>query len=88
MILNDGFGLDLASLLLYGRKFPCNCNGTDFVPAFLSETRHNLRIALVGSQPDVVEKAGREIERRWPRHRVVVTQLVSSMRPMKLPLSK
>ena len=30
IILNDGVGVDLASLMLYGKAFPQNLNGTDF----------------------------------------------------------
>jgi alpha-1,3-mannosyltransferase len=73
LVFNDGLGVDLASLILYKQAFPCNLNGTDFIPNFLHETRHDLSVALVGSQPEVVQKFIKEFERRWPRHRIVAS---------------
>jgi exopolysaccharide biosynthesis WecB/TagA/CpsF family protein len=70
LVLNDGLGLDLASLVLYGKKFPDNLVGTDFVPRYLSETRHELRIALVGGTDEVVRRAARAVGQKWPRHEV------------------
>jgi exopolysaccharide biosynthesis WecB/TagA/CpsF family protein len=71
LILNDGIGVEIASMLLYRRRFPDNLNGTDFVPTFLDNTRHNLRLYLLGAQPRVVERAVKVFSDRWPRHRVV-----------------
>ena len=33
-VFNDGVGVDLASWLRFGERFPDNLNGTDFVPAY------------------------------------------------------
>ena len=70
IILNDGVGVDLASLMLYGKAFPQNLNGTDFVPHYLEHTRHCYRIFLLGSQPGVAQRAGDIICKRFPRHQI------------------
>lgn len=71
ILINDGIGMDIASLLLYGRRFPENLNGTDFTPFFLDTTRHQLRIFLLGSREDVARRAAERLRERWPRHIVV-----------------
>jgi alpha-1,3-mannosyltransferase len=70
-LLNDGIGLDLASLMLFGRFFPANLNGTDFTPAYLDRSRLRLRLFLLGSDARVVAKAADLYAKRWPRHEVV-----------------
>lgn len=70
-VFNDGIGVDIASLALFGRRFIANLNGTDFVPEFLAKTRHSLRIYLVGTSADAVEKAAGHFKRRYPRHQIV-----------------
>ncbi len=71
ILVNDGIGVDVASLLLYGRRFPENLNGTDFAPFFLDATRHPLRIFLLGARDDVIGRAAARLAERWPRHHVV-----------------
>ncbi|NVO15332.1 MAG: WecB/TagA/CpsF family glycosyltransferase [Rhodoplanes sp.] len=68
IVLNDGFGADLASKLLYGRFFPENLNGTDFVPWFLAETDHRFRIYLVGAEGDVAARALETLRQAAPQH--------------------
>ena len=68
--LNDGVGLDLASLLLYGRQFPVNLNGTDFTPTYLDRTRLKLRLFLLGANARVVAEVADFYARRWPQHEV------------------
>ena len=70
-ILNDGFGIDLASRTLFGEAFPENLNGTDFTPYLLGAARRPLSLYLVGSKAGVAEAAGREIEQRHPHIRIV-----------------
>jgi alpha-1,3-mannosyltransferase len=70
-VFNDGIGVDIASLALFGRRFVANLNGTDFVPAFLAKTRHSLRVYLVGTSAEAVEKAAAQFKRRYPRHEIV-----------------
>ena len=55
----------------FGRKFPENLNGTDFVPHFLGATRHRLRIFLLGARPRVVKAAARQFAAAWPQHDIV-----------------
>jgi exopolysaccharide biosynthesis WecB/TagA/CpsF family protein len=70
-VLNDGVGLNLASLMLRGALFPANMNGTDLIPVVLSKTTHRLRIYLLGSRPSSVHRASEAIARAWPQHKVV-----------------
>lgn len=70
-VLNDGIGLDMASRILFGRGFPANLNGTDFVPTYLSTTRHRHRLFLLGARPEVVAAAAERFADRFPQHRVV-----------------
>ncbi len=71
VVLNDGFGVDIASKMKFGSKFPENLNGTDFVPHFLGVTRHRLRIFLLGAHPHVVKAAARRFADAWPQHDIV-----------------
>ena len=68
MVLNDGVGVDIASRLRYGLRFPDNLNGTDFLPAYLAQSAVKLRVFMLGAQPQVVERAFAEAQRRYPRH--------------------
>ena len=71
LVVNDGIGIDIASLMFYGRKFPDNLVGTDFIPRFLDESRLNLRVALIGGSEPVLAKTIEVMKRRWPRHEIV-----------------
>lgn len=68
LVLNDGVGLNIASQLLEGRRFPENLNGTDFVPRLLAELSGPLRIFLLGATAEVVERTSREWATRFHRH--------------------
>lgn len=71
-VFNDGVGTDIAAFVLYGRSFPCNMNGTDFVPFYLENTAHAHRIFLVGARPDVARRAAQVLQDRFkPRHEIV-----------------
>lgn len=74
VIFCDGIGADIASWILYGSAFPENLNGTDFVPRFLRDTRHTLRIFVLGGHPDVVQRAVKEFQRQAPQHAYVGSQ--------------
>ncbi|MGQ7830698.1 WecB/TagA/CpsF family glycosyltransferase [Altererythrobacter sp. Z27] len=74
MVLNDGVGVDLASRILHGRSFPENLNGTDFCPRLLELADNGSRVYLLGGEKGVAQKAGVEIERRYPGVRVVGTR--------------
>lgn len=71
LILNDGIGVDIASMVLYGDKFPANLNGTDFVPRFLQKSSRTLRIYLLGAKPDVNAEALRRFRKIAPQHKFV-----------------
>jgi alpha-1,3-mannosyltransferase len=73
LVLNDGVGVDIASRLKFGRSFPENLNGTDFVPYYLSRTQHRLRIFLVGARPEIVSEAARRFAITWPQHQIIGT---------------
>ena len=70
-VLNDGIGVDIASRIKFGERFPENLNGTDFVPYYLASSRHDLRIYLLGARPEVVEAAAGNLRKEHPRHRIV-----------------
>jgi alpha-1,3-mannosyltransferase len=70
-VLNDGLGVDIASRIKYGVPFPENLNGTDFLPHYLTNSRHELRIFLLGGRPAVVTDAAKVLQSRCPRHNVV-----------------
>lgn len=71
LVLNDGLGTDIASRIKFGVPFQENLNGTDFVPGFLERTQHNLRIYLVGTTDEIVERAARKLRLNYPRHTIV-----------------
>jgi exopolysaccharide biosynthesis WecB/TagA/CpsF family protein len=71
LVLRDGVGVELASLLL-GRRLRSNFVGTDFVPRCL-RTLGAARptVFLFGARPGVAEQAGRVLEAACPGVRVV-----------------
>jgi exopolysaccharide biosynthesis WecB/TagA/CpsF family protein len=71
LVLNDGLALDVASLIIHGRKFPDNLNGTDFTPSFLAGTSHQLRVFILGGAPGVAETSLRKLTHAYPRHAFV-----------------
>lgn len=68
MVFNDGIGVDLASQMRYGKHFPENLNGTDFLPAYLERSALRLRIYMLGAHPCVVQRAFDIARRRFSRH--------------------
>lgn len=71
IVFNDGVGVDVASLLLYGKAFPANLNGTDLTPAVLDALPHPTSVYLLGSPPGVAERAGNALTRRFRNVRIV-----------------
>ena len=69
-VLNDGVGIDIASRIKFGRPFPENLNGTDFTPHYLAQSRHALRIFLLGATAEVAEAAAAVFRRNYPRHTI------------------
>jgi alpha-1,3-mannosyltransferase len=68
VLLNDGIGLDIVSLIRYGSRFRCNLNGTDFTPFYLKTTRHKYRVYLLGGRPGIAEKAAAALQGIAPQH--------------------
>ena len=71
VVFNDGLGVDIAGRILYGSPFPENLNGTDFVPNYLSRTKHRYRIFLLGAKPGVAERAAHRLSLLCPGHKIV-----------------
>lgn len=67
-VLADGVGVDIASKLLYGRPFPANLNGTDFLPALFDHIEQPLKVGLIGARSDVVNAAAANLSKRHPAH--------------------
>lgn len=61
LVMNDGIGVDAASQILFGARFPQNLNGTDFTPYYFRYTRNNYRIFFLGSSSGVAERAARHL---------------------------
>lgn len=73
ILVNDGIGMDIASLLMHQRRFPDNLNGTDFVPALLETLVARYKrgdgdfadppsVFLLGAKPGVARQAARVLE--------------------------
>ncbi len=71
-VLADGIGVDLCSIINYGRKFPDNLNGTDFVPAMLDHLTSRVSVGLLGGKPGIAEIAAERMGARFPGHRFSV----------------
>jgi alpha-1,3-mannosyltransferase len=71
IVINDGIGVDIASRFLFGSAFPQNLNGTDFTPHYLRSSRHRFRIFLLGGRGNVARRAGKQLARMCPQHRIV-----------------
>ena len=63
MVMNDGIGVDAASRILFGSRFPQNLNGTDFTPNYFRNTRNTYRIFFLGSSSGVAERAAKPADR-------------------------
>jgi alpha-1,3-mannosyltransferase len=71
VVFNDGVGVDIASRLLFGSRFPDNLNGTDFTPLYLDKTKHRFRIFLLGGRRGIADRAMCEFSKRFPQHSFV-----------------
>jgi len=71
-VFADGIGVDLASKILYGKKFPANLNGTDFIPSLLASLSPGRVISLIGGEPGVAETAKASFASRFPQHKFIV----------------
>jgi exopolysaccharide biosynthesis WecB/TagA/CpsF family protein len=71
IVFNDGIGVDIALRVLHKLRFLENLNGTDFVPRYLRDTRHVLRVFVLGGEIGIAERAIAEFRREAPRHKYV-----------------
>lgn len=62
ILVNDGIGLDITALLMHGRRYQENLNGTDFLPHLLKRLQLRRKIYLLGGMPGVAEKAAAVIQ--------------------------
>lgn len=70
-LFNDGVGVDLASKILHGQRFPANLNGTDLTPRILAGLPPGTRIFLLGSAPNVAVIAQQTLSALHPKLRFV-----------------
>jgi beta-1,4-glucosyltransferase len=56
-IVNDGLGMDLAAMLVHGRSFAGNLNGTDLIPYLSRQAPRPLKFFLLGGRPGVAVSA-------------------------------
>lgn len=61
LIVNDGVGMDIAARFICNEKFPENLAGSDYVPYFFSRLHKPLRVFLLGSKAQVLERASRYV---------------------------
>ncbi|KMO17299.1 WecB/TagA/CpsF family glycosyltransferase [Methylobacterium platani] len=71
VLVSDGLGIDLCSLLFRGRFFRQNLNGTDLIPAFLAAETRTRTLFLLGAKPGIAEAAARNLALLYPQHRIV-----------------
>ena len=74
LVMNDGIGVDAASRILFGARFPQNLNGTDFVPNYLRQTKNSYRIFFLGSSSGVAERAAGRLIAACGRHQIAGCQ--------------
>jgi alpha-1,3-mannosyltransferase len=74
LVMNDGAGINAASRILFGSRFPQNLNGTDFTPNYLKNTRNSYRIFFLGSASGVAERAASKLVAACGRHQIAGCQ--------------
>lgn len=71
LVLNDGVGMDIASMILYRKAFPANLNGTDFLIEYFEKSEQPLKIFLLGARPGVARRAAEILAGRHTKHEFV-----------------
>lgn len=71
VVLPDGLGVDIANIIIEGRKFVANLNGTDFIPSLMVYFDKPLTIAMVGGTQLVLEDAVSGFRQATPWHNFV-----------------
>lgn len=68
VVLPDGDGVDIASMVFHGRKFPANLTSIAFVPALLTYIAKPMRVALIGAQSETLVRAADTLRQHTPWH--------------------
>lgn len=68
LVLNDGIGVNIASLWKYGKGFCENLNGTDLMARYFAESRLKLKIFLFGARPEIVKACFERCREKFPQH--------------------
>jgi beta-1,4-glucosyltransferase len=84
VLVNDGIGLDIAALMMHGRRYQENLNGTDFLPHLLKSLQVRCKIYLLGGMPGVAEKAAAIIQNDMGHEVVGCTDGYSKLDPARL----
>ncbi len=71
LVLPDGIGVDVASFAIFGKLFPANLNGTDFVPALMTYMTRPKRVGLLGAKPETLAKARQNFQDHAPWHEFI-----------------
>lgn len=71
IVLPDGEGVDLASRLFHGRRFPANLSGIAFVPALLTYMTRPMRVVLIGGDRETLGHAAEALRRHAPWHDIL-----------------
>ncbi|MCF3639546.1 WecB/TagA/CpsF family glycosyltransferase [Rhizobium sp. TRM95111] len=71
VVFPDGAGVDIASIVFHGRKFPANLNGTDFVPALMTYIERPMTVAMIGARRDTLHRAAAQLQHHAPWHRFI-----------------
>lgn len=54
IIVNDGIAMDIVAWILFRCRFPCNMNGTDFLPFLFHRLHKPSRFFLLGGRKEIV----------------------------------
>lgn len=68
LVFPQGSGMDSASLVAHGAKFPSILSPMEFVPALLTYMDNPKRIGLIGDDAESLEVARRSLMRHTPWH--------------------
>jgi exopolysaccharide biosynthesis WecB/TagA/CpsF family protein len=71
VVFPDGHGVDIASMIFHGGKFPANLNGTDFVPALLTYIGKPKRVAMIGTRHSTLHRAAENFRKHAPWHEFI-----------------
>jgi exopolysaccharide biosynthesis WecB/TagA/CpsF family protein len=71
LLLNDGIGVDICSVLFKGRAFSENLNGTDFIANLLADAASGRSVFLLGAEPQWIEASSQKLAERFPNCKVV-----------------